>query len=135
MATTFPHLSQSTITHSTKIYEVTSIYVSSDREKFGLSVFPTTKDNFNKVLNVNGFNLIRKGTFFAQDIYSEGYKRDDITVVVDGERYHSACPNRMDSPLTRVNPLEMKLITLDVHYNTNLQVVINVSILRCVLIT
>lgn len=68
------------------------------------------RDNYDKVLNNFGFNLIRKGTFFAQDIYSDGFKRDNINVIIDGERYHSACPNRMDSPLTRVNPSDINIV-------------------------
>ena len=65
------------------------------------------------MLNRNGFSLIRKGVFFAQDIYADGFKKGDVSVVVDGERYHCACPNRMDSPLSRVNPLELESLELN----------------------
>ncbi len=75
--------------------------------------FPFEKDRFAQVLRSNGFGLITKGVYLAQDIYVEGFKRDDITIVIDGEHYHSACPNRMDSPLARTNPLEMQSITLE----------------------
>jgi len=71
-----------------------------------------SKDNLENILGKNGFSLIRKGVFFAQDIYADGLKKGDINVVIDGERYHSACPNRMDSPLTRVNPLELESVDL-----------------------
>ena len=74
--------------------------------------FPMELDRFAAVINSNGFGLIRKGTFFAQDISVDGFKRGDVTVTVDGERYHSACPARMDSPLIRANPLEMQTIEL-----------------------
>lgn len=73
--------------------------------------FPFEKDRFIENLATNNFQLIRKGSFFAQDIYADGFRRGDINVTVDGEHYHSACPNRMDSPLTRVNSLEMASIT------------------------
>lgn len=74
---------------------------------------PAGKDNLGSLLKTNGFKLIRKGTFFAQDVYGDGFKRNDIEVTIDGERYHSACPNRMDSPLTRVNPIELQEIEMN----------------------
>ncbi len=77
------------------------------------SPFPFEKERFNQVLTQNGFGLITKGVFLAQDIQADGFKRDDITIVIDGERYHSACPNRMDSPLARSNSLEMDAIELN----------------------
>ena len=96
---------------SNKIYILDSIHVTDSRVHLGLSEFPASKDAFTKILKLNRFSLIRKGTFIAQDVYNEGFKRGDVAVVIDGEQYHSACPNRMDSPLTRVNPLEMNLIS------------------------
>lgn len=98
---------------TTKVYDIgTVVEVTGKRITPGRRDFPVAKDQFNTILNTNGFSLIRKGTFFAQDIYADGLKRGDIQVVVDGERYHSACPNRMDSPLTRANPLEMAGVDL-----------------------
>jgi len=75
--------------------------------------FPFEKDRFNQVLSQAGFSIINKGVFLAQDVQADGYKRDDIAIVIDGERYHCACPNRMDSPLSRTNSLEMNSILLD----------------------
>jgi len=60
----------------------------------------------------NGFTLIRRGDNFTQDIYVEGFKRNDIKVVIDGEQYNCACPNRMDVAAARVNPLEMDYVDL-----------------------
>ncbi len=69
--------------------------------------------NYNsELLNRNGFFLIRRGGGFTQDLYSEGFKRGDIKIVIDGEHYHTACPNRMDAPATRINPLEMQFVDL-----------------------
>ncbi len=69
--------------------------------------------NYNSgIFDKNGFSILRRGTNFTQDIYSEGFKRGDIKVLVDGEQYHNACPNRMDAPSTRVNPLEMQSVNL-----------------------
>ncbi len=75
--------------------------------------FPSEKDRFAEVLHTNGFGLINKGVFLAQDVFSDGFKRGDISIVLDGERYHCACPNRMDSPLARTNSLEMESIDLN----------------------
>lgn len=88
------------------------VEITSSRTNLGESEIPVEKDNLSNILAKNGFSLIRKGVFFAQDIYSEGFKRGDINVIIDGERYHSACPNRMDSPLTRVNPIELSNVNL-----------------------
>lgn len=103
---------------SSKVYLLEPIYVNARRTEFGTAEFPVSEDKFISTLNVNGFNLIRKGTFFAQDLYVDGFKRAEIPVVVDGERYHSACPNRMDSPLTRLNPLEMDIISMQKQNNS-----------------
>lgn len=75
--------------------------------------FSFEKDRFHDVLQREGIHLIRKGAFFAQDIYVQGFKREDVEVVVDGERYGCACPNRMDSPLSRTNPLEIESIEIE----------------------
>lgn len=93
---------------SIKIYRADGVEVSTNKEKSMQKALQ--RDNYESVINNFGFNLIRKGTFFAQDIYSDGFKRDNINVVIDGELYHSACPNRMDSPLTRVNPADINLV-------------------------
>ena len=94
------------------MYWLDPVEVTSQKLKLGDFQSPVEKDNLSTLLGRNGFLLIRKGVFFAQDIYADGFKRGDINVVVDGERYHSACPNRMDSPLTRVNPLELESVDL-----------------------
>ena len=90
---------------SLKNYWLNQVEIKAKRINLGDNNNKISKDNLENILAKNGFALIRKGVFFAQDIYADGLKRGDINVVIDGERYHSACPNRMDSPLTRVNPL------------------------------
>ncbi len=97
---------------SIKVYWLDPVEITSEKLSLGDYQTPVEKDNLSSILNRNGFNLIRKGVFFAQDIYADGFKKGDISIVVDGERYHCACPNRMDSPLSRVNPLELKSIEL-----------------------
>ncbi|MCP4634193.1 MAG: hypothetical protein GY855_14810, partial [candidate division Zixibacteria bacterium] len=95
-----------------RVYWFDPVEVTAKRVGWGNTQFPIERDNYTKLFNTSGYTMIRKGVFFAQDIYVDGFKRGDINVVIDGEHYHNACPNRMDSPLTRINPMEMKTIDL-----------------------
>lgn len=97
---------------SLKNYWLSPVEIQAKRVNLGELSNKISKDNLENILGKNGFSLIRKGVFFAQDIYADGLKKGDINVVIDGERYHSACPNRMDSPLTRINPLELESVDL-----------------------
>jgi hypothetical protein len=97
---------------SVKNYWLNQVEIRAKRINLGEYSTEISKDRLNNILDNNGFSLIRKGVYFAQDIYADGFKRGDINVVIDGERYHSACPNRMDSPLIRVNPLELSSVEL-----------------------
>ena len=38
----------------------------------------------------------------ANDIFIRGFKRDNISVSVDGAKVYGACPNRMDPPISHV---------------------------------
>jgi iron complex outermembrane receptor protein len=98
---------------SVKVYWLEPVEITSQKLSLGDYQTPVEKDNLSSLLNRNGFNLFRKGVFFAQDIYADGFRKGDISVVIDGERYHCACPNRMDSPLSRVNPLELESVELN----------------------
>lgn len=69
-------------------------------------------DYNSSLFDKNGYNLVRRGSNFTQDLYVEGFKRSDIKVLIDGEQYHNACPNRMDAPAIRLNPLEMQSVDL-----------------------
>ncbi len=97
---------------SVVVYWLSPVEVTAKQQLIGDKDIPVEKDNLSNLLDKNGFTLIRKGVFFAQDIFADGFKRSDINVVIDGERYHSACPNRMDSPLTRVNTTDLESISL-----------------------
>ncbi|VAX19705.1 hypothetical protein MNBD_IGNAVI01-2759 [hydrothermal vent metagenome] len=97
---------------TTRSYTLTPIEVTAERSVISETNMDISKERLSGIFESNGFSLIRKGVFFAQDIYADGLKRSDINVVVDGERYHTACPNRMDSPLTRVNPIELESVSL-----------------------
>ncbi len=69
-------------------------------------------DYNSNLFDKNGVSLIRRGLNFTQDVYSEGFKRGDIKIIIDGEQYHNACPNRMDAPASRINPLEMSSVEI-----------------------
>lgn len=107
-------------TDSIKTYTLKQITVFGNKYSIDKTEFPVEKDNLSSVLELGGFNIIRKGVFLAQDIYADGLKRGDYTIVVDGERYHNACPMRMDAPLSRINPIEVESVEF-VKSSANLQ--------------
>lgn len=95
-----------------KTYQLPVIEVISKREIPFVDKYSYGTDYNSSVLNKNGFSLIRRGLNFTQDLYVEGFKRGDIKVVIDGEQYHNACPNRMDAPSTRLNLIDMASVDL-----------------------
>ena len=97
---------------SVRIYYMDPVQVNAPRGALAMGEFPVEKDGLGSVLEDAGVIIIRKGGFLAQDVYSGGFKRADIPILVDGERYHTACPMRMDAPISRINPLEIASITL-----------------------
>ncbi len=105
---------------SIKIYWLDPIEITAKRIDFSSNLLTLQRDNLDNLLSLGGFSLIKKGVFFAQDIYADGLKKGDISIVIDGERYPPACPNRMDSPIARLNPLDMESIEL-VKNSANLQ--------------
>ena len=105
---------------SVKTYTLKQITVFGNKYSIDKNEFPVEKDNLNSVLSLGGFGVIRKGVFLAQDVYADGLKRGDYTIVVDGERYHNACPMRMDAPLSRINPIEIKSVEF-IKSSANLQ--------------
>lgn len=105
---------------SIKTYTLKEITVVGRKYSVDKSEFPVEQDNLGTVLKLGGFNIVRKGVSLAQDIYADGLKRGDYSVVVDGERYQSACPMRMDAPISRFNPIDVQSIAL-VKSSANLQ--------------
>ncbi len=69
---------------------------------------PPARDAVPRVLEKSGVDLIRRGPSFAADLFVDGFKRSDIAVVVDNQHFFNACPNRMDVPVVRINPLEVQ---------------------------
>lgn len=96
-----------------RIYELPPLLITGEEIDWSVQETPIDKDDLARAMERGGVGLIRRGVFMASDVYVDGFKRGDIEVVIDGERYPNACPNRMDPPTTRVNPMEMELIRLD----------------------
>lgn len=105
---------------SVRVYYHDGITVHAKKQNISRAEFPAEKGSLGDVLEKNGFSVIRKGVFLAQDIYADGMKKSDIPVVVDDERYQCACPNRMDAPVSRISPLDIESVELD-KSSSNLQ--------------
>lgn len=66
-----------------------------------------------RLLAGSPFQLIRRGASASSDLYADGLKRGDITVTIDGERFTTACPNRMDTRAGQVTLQDIELVRLD----------------------
>jgi iron complex outermembrane receptor protein len=65
-----------------------------------------------RALSRVGITPITRGTPMASDINLFGFKGQTIAVSVDGEKFSNACPNRMDVPIVRLNPMEVDRIAV-----------------------
>lgn len=78
----------------------------------GARLLPLSADTFSSVFERDGAALIRRGGGLAADLYLEGFKRGDLLATLDGERHHTACPNRMDAVVGRINVLDVDRVVL-----------------------
>ena len=67
----------------------------------------------------------------ANDIFLRGFGRDNINVLLDGNRIYGACPNRMDPPISHISLSEVKEVKIlegafDVENEGSLGGVINI---------
>jgi iron complex outermembrane receptor protein len=69
-------------------------------------------DHLERLLQGTPFATIRRGSAGVADLYADGFKRQDITVTVDGERFVPACPNRMDTRVGQVDLLDIETAEL-----------------------
>ncbi len=67
------------------------------------------RDAGDAVARIPGVARLRKGGL-AGDVVLRGLKGDNIAVLVDGQRLHGACPNRMDPPAFHVDFAELERI-------------------------
>jgi iron complex outermembrane receptor protein len=70
------------------------------------------KEDARTLFDGYGFAPVTRGSALTVDLYADGLKRADLPVLLDGERFPTACPNRMDNPCTRINPLEIAAVDL-----------------------
>lgn len=95
------------------LYELDDVHVSTRRLRLTQRTTLVGKEAVQRALEEGGVGLIRRGVLLASDVTLDGFKRGDVEVVIDGERYPNSCPNRMDPPAVRVNPLEMEAVRID----------------------
>lgn len=95
-----------------KTYQLPLIEIVSKKQIPFVNKYEYSTDYNSTIFYKNGYSLIRRGMNFTQDLYVEGYKRGNVKIVIDGEHYHNACPNRMDAPATRLNMIDLSEIEL-----------------------
>jgi iron complex outermembrane receptor protein len=94
-------------------YQLAPLSVSVDELRLSESEATVSKTALHGALRRSGLHLVRRGVALGGDFALDGFSGTDVAVVVDGERYPSSCPNRMDPPATRVNPLEVAAVRVD----------------------
>lgn len=93
--------------------EPDTLVVRGIREALGIhtrSVIDQTR--IEQILLGSPFRLIRRGTGTVSDLYVDGMKRGDIAITIDGERYTTACPNRMDTRVGQMDLLEIESVKM-----------------------
>lgn len=109
--------------------EVVGVLVRDSIEAAGIRESPA-RDIGEALSQMNGVAMVRKGAI-ANDIVLQGYQSRNLTVLIDGERIHGACPNGMDPVLfhadfAEVDHLEVGKGPFDVRHQGSLGGVINV---------
>ena len=105
--------STATETQGPTVSKTDTLIVTGTRHALGeqLRLIEAGKD-IRSVLDYSPFTMIRKGASCSTDLYADGFKRQDITVSVDGERFTTACPNRMDTRVGQINLLDIERVDL-----------------------
>jgi iron complex outermembrane receptor protein len=109
----YPLFAQTDTSRAT--FEITLEPVTITARRLNLSAREVTidKEALYRMMEQEGVGLIRRGMAITSDLYLRGFKRGEVEVTIDGERFFNACPNRMDPPLVRLNPLEMAAVRID----------------------
>ena len=68
---------------SVKTYLLNSVEVVAKKNVQPTDRFSYGTNYESSLFNKNGFNTLRRGSGFTQDLYVEGFKRSDVKVVVD----------------------------------------------------
>ncbi len=93
--------------------ELPTFTVTSRRITWTQREHPMAREETARALQHIGVSFIQRGSVLGQDVYLNGFKRGEVEILIDGERYPNSCPNRMDPPLLRVNPLEMESVEVE----------------------
>ncbi|MEP0547281.1 MAG: hypothetical protein ABJF88_10150 [Rhodothermales bacterium] len=94
-------------------YQLAPLSVGVERLRLSETDAAVEKTALHDALRRGGLRLVRRGVPLGGDFVLDGFAGADVAVVVDGERYPSSCPNRMDPPASRVNPLEVADVRVD----------------------
>ena len=70
---------------SIKTYNLPSVEVVARKNSQPSDKFYYGTNYESSLFNKNGFNTLRRGANYTQDLYVEGFKRSDIKVVIDGD--------------------------------------------------
>ncbi len=103
---------------TTYVYRGKPVVVIGDETRWTEEMTYTKTSPF-RVLEKSGIDIIRKGPEFSADVYVSGFKGHDVPVSIDGERFYNACPNRMDAPTVRINPLEVSVMQVKTTSTSN----------------
>ncbi len=103
---------------TTYIYKGKPVVVIGEEKRWTEEMTYTKTSPF-RILERNGIDIIRKGPAFSADVYVSGFKGHDVPVSIDGERFYNACPNRMDAPTVRINPLEVSVMQVKTTSTSN----------------
>lgn len=95
------------------VVETDTLVVVGQHEALGEDVLTVPPGvELRRILEDTPFVLIRRGASSSSDLYVDGLKKSDITVTIDGERFTTACPNRMDTRVGQVNLMDIERIDL-----------------------
>lgn len=93
------------------VFKIKPVVVMGYRDELSVEGY-IGKEGIIRSLQVLGLTPITRGSYITSDISLFGFKGKDINVSVDGERFANTCPNRMDVPIIRFNPLEIGKIII-----------------------
>ena len=90
----------------------------------------SAKDVGEALTKLEGIWKIRKGGI-ANDVVLRGFSRDNINVLIDGDRVYAACPNRMDPPafhvdFSQVEKIEVIKGPFDVRHQGSMAGLVNI---------
>ena len=90
----------------------------------------SAKDVGEALTKLEGIWKVRKGGI-ANDVVLRGFYRDNINVLIDGDRVYAACPNRMDPPafhvdFSQVEKIEVIKGPFDVRHQGSMAGLVNI---------